>query len=64
MTGKCGYMILKLDLEKAYDRMEQGFIKKKLEMLQLPPTIISLCLTAYESYYERMFSSLFYYARV
>ena len=31
IQGRKGYMVIKIDLEKAYDRMNWSFIKKILE---------------------------------
>ncbi|MCH86708.1 RNA-directed DNA polymerase (Reverse transcriptase), partial [Trifolium medium] len=42
MHGQKGYMIIKLDLEKAYDRLEWNFIEDTLMKLQLPHQLISL----------------------
>lgn len=36
MKGKQGFMMLKLDLEKAYDRLEWGFVMETLEKLGIP----------------------------
>lgn len=42
MHGKKGYMILKLDLEKAYDRLEWSFVMDTLRVLHLPETLLPL----------------------
>lgn len=35
-------MVLKLDLEKTYDRMEQGFVEETLKDAKLPSTLINV----------------------
>lgn len=40
--GKTGWMAVKIDLEKAYDRLNWNFIKDTLEDIGLPPNIIYL----------------------
>jgi hypothetical protein len=39
---KNGDMVFKLDLEKAYDRVNWNFLKDTLEMFNFPPKVISL----------------------
>jgi hypothetical protein len=39
---KKGDMVFKLDLEKAYDRVNWNFLKETLEMFHFPPRIIAL----------------------
>ncbi|XP_060969470.1 uncharacterized protein LOC133036757 [Cannabis sativa] len=41
-TGKVGWVALKLDMEKAFDRVEWGFLQSILTHLGFPPTFISL----------------------
>ena len=38
--GKTGFMVIKIDLEKAYDRLEWHFIRDVLELYRLPPPLI------------------------
>ena len=40
--GQTRYVALKLDLEKAYDRLVWHYIQETLEFFQLPPTLITL----------------------
>lgn len=44
LHGRKGYMIIKIDLEKAYDRLEWNFIIESLQILGLPSHIINLIL--------------------
>ena len=47
--GKDGYMIVKIDLEKAYDRLEWSFIKMVLEHFGLPTNIVKLIMSCVSS---------------
>ena len=40
--GRTGYVAIKMDLEKAYDRLEWPFIRDTLEYFQIPPNLITL----------------------
>lgn len=40
--GKVGYMALKIDLEKAYDKIEWSFIKEMLIRVNLPSSLIDI----------------------
>lgn len=42
MTGKTRYMMLKLNLEKGYDRLEWSFVISTLELLLIPAQIIAI----------------------
>ena len=42
--GRMGQLVLKLDLEKAYDRLEWGFIRKVLNFFKFPPSFVDLVL--------------------
>lgn len=43
--GKVGYMALKIDLEKAYDKIEWSFIKKMLVRINLPTNLIDIIMS-------------------
>ena len=47
--GQTGYVALKLDLEKAYDRLVWHYIQETLEFFQLPPTLITLIMNMISS---------------
>ena len=42
MKGKEGYMTMKIDLEKAYDRLEWSFVHKVLQAFRFPYNLIKL----------------------
>lgn len=43
--GKCGKMMLKIDLQKAFDRMELSFIKQSLSILNFPKNTIDIIMS-------------------
>lgn len=47
--GKNGLMVVKLDLEKAYDRPEWDFIRKTLQFFKFPSSLIELILNCVSS---------------
>ena len=48
-NGKVGYMAIKIDLEKAYDKLEWSFIKCMLMRYNFPNNIIELVLSCISS---------------
>ncbi|OMP05267.1 reverse transcriptase [Corchorus capsularis] len=48
-SGKNGDMIIKLDLEKAYDRLEWNFIRNALMFFNFPPDLIQLIMNCISS---------------
>ena len=47
--GKCGYMALKIDLEKAYDKLEWGFIRRMLIRYNFPDNLIEIIMSCISS---------------
>ena len=43
--GRTGYMVVKIDLEKAYDHLEWSFIKMVLKHFRFPESMISLIMS-------------------
>lgn len=43
--GNVGYMVIKINLEKAYDRLEWSFIKEVLVVANFPPDLIQLIMS-------------------
>ena len=43
--GKCGYMALKIDLEKTYDKLEWGFIRSMLIRYNFPDNLIDIIMS-------------------
>ena len=41
-NGKFGFMAIKVDIEKAYDRLDWGFVVDKLKDIGLPAGLIEL----------------------
>ena len=49
IKGKKGYMAIKIDLEKAYDKLEWGFIKDMLARFNLPSNLSDLIMSCISS---------------
>ena len=47
--GRKGYMAIKIDLEKAYDRIEWSFIREILFMFNFPKKLIELIMSCVSS---------------
>ena len=47
--GKEGYMAIKIDLEKAYDKLEWSFIRERLFHINLPTNLIELIMSCISS---------------
>ena len=47
--GKMGYMAIKIDLEKAYDKLEWSFIRNMLLRINLPEDLIDLIISCVSS---------------
>lgn len=47
--GNAGYMVIKIDLEKAYDRLEWSFVREVLCLTNFPPDMIQLIMSCVSS---------------
>ena len=47
--GSNGYMVVKIDLEKAYDRLEWSFVRMVLKHFGFPTNIINLIMSCISS---------------
>ena len=47
--GRVGYMVIKIDLEKAYDKLEWNFIKDTLIKANLPADLIDIIMSCISS---------------
>lgn len=47
--GNAGYMVIKIDLEKAYDRLEWSFVREVLCLTNFPPNMIQLIMSCVSS---------------
>ena len=45
VKGKKGYMAIKIDLEKVYDKLEWGFIRDMLTRFNFPPNLSNLIMS-------------------
>lgn len=43
--GKEGYMAMKIDLKKAYDKLEWGFIKERLISINMPSDLMEVIMS-------------------
>lgn len=43
--GKEGYMAIKIDIEKAYDNLEWGFIRERLVSINLPSDLVEVIMS-------------------
>ncbi|KAK7282263.1 hypothetical protein RIF29_10909 [Crotalaria pallida] len=68
LKGRKGFMVIKLDLEKAYDRLRWDFIQETLYLVGLNPNLINIIMHCISSSsmcvnWQGDFSSVFYPAR-
>jgi hypothetical protein len=49
MKGRKGMMVVKVDLEKAYDRLQWDFISDTLSEVKLPSNLVTLITKCIES---------------
>nr|XP_023896544.1 uncharacterized protein LOC112008446 [Quercus suber] len=50
--GRTGYMALKIDLEKAYDKLEWGFIRNMLDRINFPMKLIDVIMSCVSTLIE------------
>lgn len=57
--GKEGYMAIKIDLEKAYDKLKWGFIRERLFNINMPADLVEVimsCITTVSSAMEELWT--------